>query len=1077
MLLALATLAAGAEPLLGPSGWMSLGPLPPGRDAARGEVVFDPATCAVEVGAVDLDGGPSHRDIRLARVWTEGAWAWADDWRVVEGRLVRPGRAPAPLDGLRFGNHVLRVDPAGRVTARVAAGRVVEILRDGGGAFEGMRAGTVDVRIDGDRGVASDGREVRWRRDAGLLQSVGDTAGTLVTYTYRGTALHRITWADGSALTVDPPGSRTGTGGVGGAWRCDATTTGRVTVNAPGGSWIVARTDDADTVTDPTGSTTRSVRRGGRLVGWTDPGGGETRLTRDARGRITEVTDPSGAAWGLTWSDAGLATLSGPDAATWTFARDSAGAVVGVTDPAGRAARWERDRGGAARSVGLGGGWWAVERDRAGRVVAIADPTGSRVQLVRDGTGAVTEVRDGSGGAWRLGRDGRGAVRAIADPAGAGWELARDSLGRVTSVTDPTGARTRWTLGTEGRPERVVAAGRYTWDLSWNAGGSLVGVRGPLGQTTRFTRDGVGRTRAVERADGTVLALDRDASGGLVGVGDTIRVRRDPAGRPLGIDAVGLVWDRDPAGRVVGVTGPGVSLAIAREPGGAVREVRIAGESPVRLTRDGQGNVVRADGALPVTLTRDAAGRITGLARDGAALGVSRDVRGLEARFTLDGKHWTVGRDAVGRVARLDAPEGVRLGVDRDAAGRPRLVRFPTGHLATFERDADAARVTVVDTDGRVTAEVDWALGGTGALGRIRAGVAWLLRRDPLGALAVAESPDAVWSVAPDGVEGPNGAVVRYGATGRPVVARPPAGEGGAWGLGEGEVRYELDANGAIVGVSGVVLAWDGVGRLVGWRGPGGDVTVRRDAFGRLVRVGRVAVEGWNGLLARDGLPRATVSDAGMAGPDGGVLVGPNGTLLATTRGGAVPWAPHGARAGGDLAAGGRFSAGPGLPAFGLLDAVDPVSGQPLGPTLRWPWEAPSVESTPFASPWPDPDASAVTPWDDAVWAAVSPWADPLGLLVAVGELPDGGPRSVRAPGVPWLPASAAPNLPAPVPDARALALDDDPLVLWVLAHARAPVRAPQAEELIAFFLGPVLEGQLDVPGGLAPPLPPELGG
>ncbi len=1083
-MLLLLTAALAAEPVLGPDGWTWLGPVP--DEGPRGSVVFDPDDCTVLVRAVDLDGGPGHRDVRLARVWADGAWRWADDWQVVDGTLRRPGRAPAALDGLRFGDEVLGVDAAGRVVSRARAGRTVEVLRDAAGAFVGMRSGPVEVRVDGDRGVASDGREVRWRREGGELRSVTDAGGLLAMYGYEDGRLARVTWDDAAALAIDAPtgtdARRTGTSGVGGRWRCVVQSAGRVAFDAPAGAWLVQDDGAAEVVTDPTGSTTRARRRDGRVIAWTDPRGGETRLVRDDRGRVTEVTDPSGARWGLTWGDAGLLGVTGPDTAAWTLTRDAAGAVASLAEPSGRSARWELDRGGV-RAVGVGAAFWTVARDRAGRPTAVEDPAGSRVELVRGGDGRVSRVRDGGGGAWIIGRDARGAITSVVDPGGGAWAITRDGLGRAVAVTDPTGARTRWTLREDGLPGRVVVAGRHAWELLWTAAGALGGVRDPRGRVTGWSRDALGRARAVHRADGGALPLDRDAAGDLVRVGE-VRVARDAAGRPMSVD-LGLAWDRDPGGRVVGVTGPGVTVALAREPGGAVREVRVGGSAPVRLGRDAQGRVVRAEGEGAVVITRDAAGRIGAIERQGVTLQIARDVRGLPARLTLSGgaagRAWTVGRDGAGRVVSFEGPGGLRLGVDRDPAGLPRLVRFPTNALARFTRDGDAVAVALEDRDGRIQAEVGWARGPSGALERLRAGLTWLLRRDPLDELVAAEAGEAVWSSAPDGVEGPGGAFVRYDARGRPAAAQLPAGWGGAWGLGEGELRYEVGDDGAIGAVAGpggrVDLAYDGLGRLVAWRGTAGEGSVRRDALGRLVSVGRTALEGWGALLTRDGAVRAAVPGVGIAEPGGGTLLGPGGLPLLAVHGGVFEWAPQGPPAMGDAAAGGRYAAGLGLPALGLLDAVDPASGQPLGPTIAWPWAPRAWEARPAPSPWPDPDAAADVPWDDAPWAPGSPWADPLALLVALGELPDGGPRAASAPGLPWLPGSFAPVRPAPVPDPFALPTEDEPLVAWIVALASAPTRAPAPSDVTSVLLGAALEPWWSLPPGLVPALPPELRG
>lgn len=122
-MLLLALAAQAAEPFLGPLGWTVLGPFPGEIASARGTAVFDPATCAVEVAQVDLDGGPGFRDVRLARAYVGGRWEWLDDWRVADGVLSRPGRAPRPVAAFRG---TLRTDAAGWVTHRSVDGVEVE---------------------------------------------------------------------------------------------------------------------------------------------------------------------------------------------------------------------------------------------------------------------------------------------------------------------------------------------------------------------------------------------------------------------------------------------------------------------------------------------------------------------------------------------------------------------------------------------------------------------------------------------------------------------------------------------------------------------------------------------------------------------------------------------------------------------------------------------------------------------------------------------------------------------------------------------------------------------------------------
>jgi len=985
------------------------------------------------------------------------------------------------------------VDAAGRVVARVGGGRRVDILRDAAGAFRGMRSGRVEVRIEGlgagEEAVASDGRTARWRWDGPDLRGVGEGTpdGGASIYTYDGEArLVGVAWADGSRITITRAEARTRTEGVGGAWTCEVRTDTapyrRVSLVGPAGSWLFERVGDLASVTDPTGGTTRTRWADGRIGAWIDPRGGETRLTRDGAGRVVDVTDPSGARWELGWAEGRLGAVVAPDGARWRIGADAEGGVVRVDEPSGRTATWERATDGKVRGVGLGSSRWAYQRDASGRVASVVDPVGAALTLARDAAGRVVTVSDGSGAAWRISRDSEGRITAVVDPGGGRTELARDTLGRVAGVRDPTGAWTRWTLRDTGEPERVTV-GAQAWTLLWRAAGVLIGLRDPLGRTTSWTRDDLGRARSLERADGSLVPLLRDAAGDLTGVGD-VKVRRDAAGRALAVEVGGatLAWDRDAAGRVVGVTGPGLSLGLGREPGGAIREARVEGSAPVRLSRDGLGRVVRADGETWAVAVRDAAGRIVGLSHEGRPpLRIERDRRGLPARILQDDRMWTIGRDGTGRVVSLSAGPDLRLGVDRDIAGRPAFARFPTGALAPFEYDGDDTRVAVTDRDGVAQGALAWALGPGGALARLEAGATALFRRDPLGTLVAVESGDDAWSSAPDGVEGPGGAFVRYDPAGRPLSARLPVGWGGAWGLGEGDLAYELGADGAIGAIRGARgearLRYDGVGRLVAWTGPEGGAIVR-DAFGRLAAVGRTAVEGWEGLRTVGGDPRVGLAGLGAAWRGGGALFGPSGAPQFLLPGGVAAVAPSGAARGGagrEDGVGGRFQVARNGPLIGLADALDPVTGQPLAAQVTWPWAPRAWEATVADDPLADPDAAARPPaWDPGAWAPGSPWADPLALLVGAGELPSGGPRVSSPPGLPWLPASLGPERPAPIPDPLALDLDEEPLVAWIVAHARAPTTAPGPSEIAALFLGERLPGLADAPG-LCPPLPDVL--
>lgn len=1070
-MLALIALATASEPVLGPDGWTWFGPLPPKKSIVRGELFFDARTCAVHVAHVDLDGGPENRELRLARVWTGGAWAWADDWAVSGGLLHRPGEDDVPTLGFSAS---LELDPLGNVTARTMAGRRVEILRDSG-HFIGMKAGKVSVTLEEEEGKSSDGRVVHYLHDGRDLKAFTAEDGVRTLYEYAAGALTTVIWADGGVTRLQAGAIQA----PGGAWRCTQDAD-RTDVLAPGGvGWSVRWRDDGAAVIDPTGAVTQASREGGRLAGWRDPRSSVARITRDTAGNLTELSDAGGGTWAAEWDGIRMTALRSADGARWGVAYDDSGRVVRVTDPVGRPVEFGWDGDGRLASRRQGGGLLSIARDAAGRALNLRLPGFGEVRITRDAGGRVTGASDGAGGTWGVARDPVGRVSGVGDPDGAKWEIRRDRLGEVASVRDPVGRLVAWTRRDDGRVQKVSVAGA-DWTFLRDSRGELTGLRDPMGRLTGWSRDAVGRISAVLRADGSLVRLDRDPAGDVRAVGDAI-VRRDGVGRALSVDtgAGAISWDRDLLGRVVGVSAPGLDLAIERAGDGQVRAVRPRDAERVELRRDDAGRVVAATGGVSVQLDRDAGGRITGFRRDPTLMRIQRDPRGLVARVTIDGAVWSIGHDAAGRVMRVEAPGDVSLGVDRDLAGRPQLVRFADAAFARISRGDGAVDVLIEDTHGVSQGRAGWTEDASGRLDGVVTDAVWSLRRDPLGNLVTAESPAGFWSVGPDGMEGPYDASLRWDGRGRPLRGNTPSAAPPLWGVASGPIAYVTDQEGNMTEIAGsagsVRLRHDGAGRLTGWSAPDGDHPVIRDAFGRLLRVGALLTEGWEALLSMGGQVRAGVTGAGIGRAGGGLLVDPRGTPLIALHGGAVRSSPSGLpfdAVAAETGAAGRFQPAFGGPLLGLTDAIDPFSGQPTAARLSWPWSGHRWEAISDGSPWADPDSSSSVWWDDASWRPESPWADALQLLVRSGDLPAAGTRSARGPGLPWLPQSFAANPPIPLPDGYAV--DEEPIVAWVIAHAVSG-RPAEPAELASLLIGQEVAAEMRSPPELLPELPPEL--
>lgn len=1071
-MLLLALAAQAAEPFLGPLGWTVLGPFPGEIASARGTAVFDPATCAVEVAQVDLDGGPGFRDVRLARAYVGGRWEWLDDWRVADGVLSRPGRAPRPVAAFRG---TLRTDAAGWVTHRSVDGVEVEILRRDA-AFVGMRRGSVEVSVDAGEGRAADGRTARYGTEDDRLVSVTAPGGAMTRYGYVDGVLASVTWPDGAVLRVAEDGTR----GAGGAWTCRRDGD-RALVRGPNrGGWTVQDVPGGQVAFDPTGGETRVALRGETLSSWRDPRRGSWTVTRDAASRPTAIDGPTGARWSLGWGERGLESLADPTGARWSLARDAEGRVVRAASPTGRTTAFVHDPTGALREVRGELGTTVLGRDSAGRVTSLLVPGRGEIRIERDSAGRPAAVTDGGGGRWTLARDAAGAITRVVEPGGGRWELAYDRMGLPREVRDPAGGTLSWSRQPGGALSSFTVAGLGRWEVLRGSSGHASGLRDPLGRPFGWVRDSAGRVASIQRADLVRVAVRRDGAGDVVGLGE-LAITRDARGLPVGLAAPGgqeIAWSRDAAGAVIGVRAGGIDLAVARAPGGALREVR-AGGAVTKLARGPGERVSRAEGAGAVDLGRDPAGQIVAIRGGPSALSVRRGVRGLVDEVRAGDARWTVHRDASGRVLGVEAPGGIAAGVDRDAAGRPVVARFPDGGLARIAHDGLGWDATIVDADGGVGLHVGWARDASGELVSRTAGTTWGLKRDPAGQLAVAEAGAEFWSATPDGAEGPGGWRVSWDEQGRARSARFGLDAPGAWQLPPEELRYALGPGGrvdAIQAESGAVaLAYDAAGRLVRYAGPGGEVAIERDALGIVRRVGDAVVDGALGMLLRvDGAPRAMVPRVLVGFAGGGLVLDALGGPLAGEHTGASPVSPTGLPLGptaSEIGAGGRLHLAAGGPMLGLLDAIDPLTGQDLGPGLLLPWLSPAWEVREAAEPWPSPDGASRPWWDPAPWHPRSTWWDPLAVLAEAGEFPRLA-AARGAPGLPWLPASMAPLEPAL--GAPAWPAGEDPVAEFVL-RAAVLARAPAADELGAWLLAAEVAAEFPGLPGLAPPLPPAL--
>ncbi len=1021
-------------------------------------MAFDTRDCRLHVLAVDLDGGPYFRDVRVARLWDGAEWRWADDWSVVEGMLVRPGRTPVPT-GAWPG--VLEVDPRGRVTARVVDGRRVEVLRDAVGGFAGMKSANVRVALNPAGVEASDGRKASYTLAGTRVDAVEIAAGT-TTYGYEGAALRTVRWADGGALRVEGDG----TSGLGGRWRC--TLSGSVTrLEGPAGRWTVDHGEEM-AVTGPGGATMRTRWQSGMLRGWTDVDGVRVEIDRDASGRVESVRRDGERLARLTWTAEGLAELR-DDAGGWRLLREGAGVVVQRSEPDGRGPVREV-AGGRVQVVRLGSESAVITWDASGRPSRLQVGGQGEARLERDASGNLTRVTDGAGAVWSIQRGPTGAPEALIDPAARRWELRTDSEGRLSRLAGPDGVAVSL-VHSDGRLSQLLR-GATRWSWLRDAAGRLAGVRDPDGRLTSLSRDPSGAVTSIRLPDGAALTLGRDPVGRLRAINGW-RITRDAHGFVTEVRAPeGALagWSRNALGRVTGFGMGEVSFEFSRDLAGRVATVR-AGETESerwRLNRDAAGRVAevqRADGAA-VSLARDSAGLVTRVTDAFGEMVLSRDMRGRIGKIVA-GRTWTVGRDLVGRVVRVQVDGLGTVGADYESDGSLRLLRLPDSALVRRNTSADAGELVATDRDGKPVGAAGWTRDDSGRVMSLESGGPAHLERDAAGRLVRSLGPGGEWARDLGLLRAPDGSAVRTTADGLPTAVTLTVG--GPWGLAAGEATYRWEGDrltGLDGSAGGAALVHDALGRPSQLALGDRTVTIERDALGRLRRVGGEVITAWDALLAIGSAPRVPFPDGVVARPGGAVLSDPRGhPLLAPWSPPLRPW-PTGWMAGvaaAETGAGGRYVL-PGGILLGFLRATDPLSGVATTPD-RWPWVPIEPEIGLDVPAFPHPDASTDALWDPSGFDAVDGWSDPLARLVEGGWLPGGGAEPEEAPGLPWLPAAFARSVPAPVAGHGAVQLDED-IAGRVLLRAALSGIALSNDVILDAFAGAEIEAEaLDVPG------------
>ncbi|WP_437760529.1 RHS repeat-associated core domain-containing protein [Sorangium sp. So ce1389] len=598
----------------------------------------------------------------------------------------------------------------------------------------------------------------------------------------------------------------------------------------------------------------RTIRRvHGNDLGMTDKlvsGGGVHTQVFDDMGQLLSYTDASGG--------------------EWRWERDERGALVRTVNPLGHTNEYRYDeRGFLEQAWDALGGFARYTRDERGNVLSIDDDAGNVATLRYDARGLLVEAMLPNGGTTALAYDDQGNRTAIVEPDGATRRLYYDYLGRIQCIVDERG------LG--------------TW-LSYDECGNLRGVRGPTGDTafyeydedgeivrmvdedgrsTVFVRGGFNVVIGVVRPDGTQVRYLYDREQELVRIvneaGDEHRFERNGEGRIVTehtFDGRTMSYRYDFQGRVTRIDyGEGEFVELEYDAIGRLTTRSYSDDRVDRFEYDAVGRLVSAEnGDVACTYTYGPRGDVT---RQTTAY--AGDVHLVESTFDALGartgmtSRWSAER----RGATPPAELAIRM--TRDVVGRAlRVWHGPTAPIELQYDPYGTESLRVLPQGGRIETEIRQDR----ALSRVSVRRPWSGRAvgpgEPMwvGSLQGDETLRRSFAWSPSGYllwvddAGSGRTEMSYDANGRVVAERPSNGAptllryGPSGDLDEPTAsgpRRRYGKGGRLLERDGIVMRYDGRGRLVNKRvpGPGGSTSA------------------WTFSWAANGLLAAVVSPAG----------------------------------------------------------------------------------------------------------------------------------------------------------------------------------------------------------------------
>jgi RHS repeat-associated protein len=377
---------------------------------------------------------------------------------------------------------------------------------------------------------------------------------------------------------------------------------------------------------------------------------GEWHWEYDRSGRLLARMDPLKRVSRFEWkSEAELMGQTGRVSASFGLVKR----MVGFTDPAGGQTTLEYDRQGLLVGMRMPNGTQTRWRyDRLGRCIEVVDAKGNREQREFDLAGHILRVDVPDGNVRKLTYDAEGNVLAVKDKhydvkfayqgmgrlasrtqEGTTVKFEHDSEESLVAIHNEAGAVYRFTLDKAGNVKEESGLDGLLRKYSRDKAGHVLKVERPNDRTTEYSYDAGSRVVAVKYSDGSSESYAYRVDGALMAASNAaaaLKFERDALGRIVkelqGEDSVESAFDllglrarmktskghvleieRTLVGDVVGMKAGGGPVA----PGGAPAAQSILPPWEARFTRDQLGLEVERTlpGGVRARWERDSVGR------------------------------------------------------------------------------------------------------------------------------------------------------------------------------------------------------------------------------------------------------------------------------------------------------------------------------------------------------------------------------------------------------------------------------------------------------------------------------------